>query len=112
MTITIPQTKTVSTQIQIPSFFMGGNSTYVGFLNEHTVIKIYKTKDYISVTNGTPDEMRFYLTDLDLFVPIDESQFFTAHEEVLESLSLSPKLTHRTFTEDLASIGLNRKEVI
>jgi len=111
MTITISKKVTEKTQVEIPlpSFWTNGYRT-LGFLNEQTVIAIVCRETYTNIISGTPDEMKWHTEDIAEYLPIHESQFFHAHEEAIESLSLSPKLTHKNYIADLESIGLKRKE--
>lgn len=112
MTITLSKriVERSEVEIKVPSFWLNKNGRLMGILNEQTVIVVYKTDNYTNITSGPADVMKTWTEDINEYLPIDESQFFAAHEEALESLSLSPKLTHKTFVEDLESIGINRKE--
>lgn len=98
-------------EIEVPSFWTNQNGRLMGILNEQTVIVIFTAKDYTNIVSGTAKGMSTWTEDIAEYLPIDESQFFAAHEEALESLSLSPRLTHKTFVENLEAIGVNAKEV-
>jgi hypothetical protein len=112
MTITLSKriVEKSNVEVEVPSFWMNGDRL-LGILNEQTVIVILQLPDYTNIVSGTAEGMKHWTEDIADYLPIDESQFFAAHENALESLSLSPKLTHKTYVEDLASIGVKTKEV-
>jgi len=112
MTITLSKriVEKSDVEVKVPSFWMNKNDRLMGILNEQTVIVLFTAKDYINIVSGTAETMKHWTEDIHEYLPIDESQFFAAHEEALESLSLSPRITHKNYVADLESIGVKRKE--
>jgi len=112
MTITLSKRIVERSEIEIPvpSFWINQGGRLMAIINEENVIVLYKRDNYTNIVSGTADMMKTWTEEIHEFLPIHESQFFDAHEEALESLSLSPKLTHKNYVADLESIGVKRKE--
>ena len=126
MTISIQTTKTETAekQITIPSFFQNMRwlkddkscSVYeiIAFLNESTVVKVWYRDNYTSIQNGTPAEMKVFVSDLfkEEYQPITEAEFLDIYTEALEGASLQPIYSEHkeSYVSDLASIGVNAKE--
>lgn len=112
MTITLSKRIVERSEIEIPvpSYWLNSQGRLMGIINDLNVIVLMKMENYTNITSGTAEAMKHWTEDIHEYVQVDESQFFDAHKEALESLSLSPKLTHKNYVADLESIGVKRKE--
>ena len=125
ITIETKVSKTEQKEISIPSFFQNMRwlkddkscSVYeiIAFLNESTVVKVWYRDNYTSIQNGTPAEMKVFVSDLfkEEYQPITEAEFLDIYTEALEGASLQPIYSEHkeSYVSDLASIGVNAKEV-
>lgn len=92
MIITI-QTKTETTiEIPVPSFWKTDNEVRA-ILDDQTYCSAYRCMDLVIIKHRDPKEAmdeisRAYI----MYDNISELEFFTFYDEVLESISLTPKL--------------------
>lgn len=94
MLIQITKKQTSQVEIPVPCFFKNKDEdTYLGVLDEKTVVRIFKIGDHAIIINTTSDLCPEYIRDAyESFHSCTESEFLTAYDETIESISLHPKL--------------------
>lgn len=71
--------------------------------------------DFVNIINGTINLGDTYLRCIGTknsstdYQPVSEEEFLSIYSEAIEAASLTPRL--KTFNDDLAALGLKRKEV-
>lgn len=89
-------TKETETEVEIPvpCFFRSKDEqNYVGFLDEKTVVTLYKSGDLTIVKNTTPQYAERDIKEAwSTYHGCTEFEFLEKYDEVIESMSLHPKL--------------------
>lgn len=94
MTVTIEKTQTEQIELQVPCFFRDkAEKNYVGVLDEKTVVAIYKSGTLTIIKNGTLNILFVDLREAyQHFHSCTETEFMEKYDQVVESISLHPKL--------------------
>lgn len=94
MTVTIEKTQTEEIELQVPCFFRDkAEKNYVGVLDEKTVVVVYKSENFTIIKNSTPDVLSLDLKEAySKFHSCTETEFMEKYDQVVESISLHPKL--------------------
>jgi histidinol dehydrogenase len=92
MKIKTKKTIEVEQDLIVPSFFKNGNIT-IAIINDETFIRIFKLKEHVIISYGNPETFVYEINNaVSIFSSITEQEFFDYYQEVLESISLQPKL--------------------
>lgn len=106
--MTITTTKTIEEQVKItppifwrePKLSEGAAASIIGVLDENTVVYIYTTDRYTSITNS---EMWIRESDVtrayNRWEQITEEEFFAAYQKAYESLNLNPIVKDGAFAD-------------
>lgn len=94
MQIKIKQQTEKTIDLELPAFFGSeDHETFIGVINEDTVIKIQNRKNYKVIQNCSTwlmsDDIATAYRD---WISISETEFLEVHESFLQSLSLMPKM--------------------
>ncbi len=94
MKLTIETKQTEQVEIPVPSFMRSKDEKHwVGILDEKTIVTIYANEDFVIVKNSTPEIAERELTEAHkTFHSCTEFEFLQKYDEVIESISLHPKL--------------------
>jgi len=92
MKITIEQKTETTTEIPVPSFWKLANEVRA-VLDEKTYCSAYQCMDLTILKHRDPQAAKDEISNAyNNYEPISELEFFTIYDEILESISLTPKL--------------------
>lgn len=92
--ITIEKKSTSTEKVfLVPPMFWKSFSTHIGLLDDKTVVSVYISENRVCIEN---DAVRFMLDRItnahDNYEKSNESEFFSAYDEAMEHLRLTPEI--------------------
>jgi len=92
MKITIEQKTETTIEIPVPSFWKLANEVRA-VLDEKTFVTAYRSGELTIIKHYSPENSSNEISNAyNNYEPISELEFFTIYDEILESISLTPKL--------------------
>lgn len=94
LTVSVEKKETQEVEITVPCFFRSQDEKdYIGVLDENTVVHIYDSGTYKSLTHSELWIKKHEVTKAWFeYHSCTEAEFLTKYDEVIESISLHPKL--------------------